>query len=193
MPNATWGDPEPRADEAYSPALLRQLLHQMMGQFAASGACIALFDESIGQMVVRMHVRARSANSAPAQAGTEPERINSASRRTTIQLNPASTITGGLRHPSQPLEKLDIILVHNGDLFPVGAAYPIDHDMIGYVWRTGEAYIMRHEDYMAMFHPGQTLPSQAEIPPSWYLVAPILEPTIQNDGQNRRWLTGRAL
>jgi signal transduction histidine kinase len=189
MPNATWGDPEPRADEAYSPALLRQLLQQMMRQFAASGACIALFDESIGQMVVRMHVRARGTDSAPAHAGTEPERINSASRRTTIQLNPASTITGGLRHPSQPLEKLDIELFHDGDLFPVGALYPIDHDMIGYAWRTGEAYIMRHEDYTAMFHPGQTLPSQVEITPTWYLVAPILEPTIQNDGQNRRWLT----
>ncbi len=65
MPNATWGDPEPRADEAYSPALLRQFLQQMMGQFTASGVCIALFDESTGQMVIRMHVRARGTNSAP--------------------------------------------------------------------------------------------------------------------------------
>ncbi|SRR5260221_10291681 len=30
----------------------------------------------------------------------------SISRRTTIQLNPAPAITGGLRHPSQPLEAL---------------------------------------------------------------------------------------
>src|SRR5215469_6933860 len=121
MSNATWGDPELRSEEAYSPALLRQLLQQMIGQFTASGVCIALFDESTGQMVIRMHIRARNTNSAPAHTGTEPERVNIASRRTTIQLNPASTITGGLRHPSQPLEKLDTVLVHNGDLFPVGA------------------------------------------------------------------------
>src|SRR6266704_1285868 len=177
MPNATWGDPEPRADEAYSPALLRQFLQQMMGQFTASGVCIALFDESTGQMVIRMHVRARGTNSAPAHAGTEPERINIASRRTPIHLNPAPAITGGLRHPSQPLEKLDIVPGYNSDLFPVGALYPIDHDMIGYAWRTGEAYIMRQEEYITMFHPDQAMPLQAEATPTWYLVAPILVPT----------------
>src|SRR5207244_1786575 len=125
-----------RADEAYSPALLRQLLQQMMGQFAAGGACIALFDASTDQMVIRMHVRARGSNATPAHAGMEPERIHSAGRRTTIQLSPAPTISGGLRHQSQPLEKLDIVPVYNSDLFAVGAHYPIDHDMIGYAWRT---------------------------------------------------------
>src|SRR5258708_37984270 len=102
MPNATWGDPEPRADEAYSPALVRQLLQQIMGQCTASGVCIALFDESTSQMVLRMHVRARGTNSAPAHTGTEPERINISSRRTTIHVNPASAMTARRRHPSHP-------------------------------------------------------------------------------------------
>ena len=186
MPNATWGDPEPWAGEAYAPALLRQLLQHMMAQFAADGACIALFDENTGQMVIRAHVRARGANVAPTQSGTEPERITSASRRTTIQLNPAPTITGGLRHPSQPLEKVDIVPVHTSDLFPVGTLYPIDHDLIGHAWRTGEASIMRQEEYLATFHRGQAMPLQAEVAPSCYLVAPVLEPTLQNDGQTRR-------
>ena len=111
MPNATWGDPESRADEAYSPALLRQLLQQMMRQFAASGACIALFDESIGQMVVRMHVRARGTDSAPAHAGKEPDG-DRADRKTERVL---------LRDPDRPLGAL-LDVVATGRRIRHGAA-----------------------------------------------------------------------
>ncbi len=187
MSNATWGDPESRADNAYPQSLLRHHLQQMMAQFTASGACIALFDESIGQMVIRMHVRARGTSSNSMRSATDPERMGIPGRRTTIQLNPAPGTAGGLRHPAPQPEKPDVVLVHNGDLFPVGAVYPIDHDLIGYAWRRNEAYIMRHEDYMAMFHPGRKTPFLSDTIPSWYLVAPILEPSI-NEEQNRKWL-----
>lgn len=187
MSNATWGEPEPQTDNAYPQSLLRHQLQQMMAQLTASGACIALFDESIGQMVIRMHVRARGTTASPVRNGVDSERLGIPGRRTTIQLNPASSSTGGLRHPAPQPEKPDVVLVHNGDLFPVGAVYPIDHDLIGYAWRRNEAYIMRHEDYIAMFHPGRKTPFATDAIPSWYLVAPILEPPI-NEEQNRKWL-----
>ena len=54
-----WKGPESYAEEAYPSSLLKHLLKQMMARFTAQGACIALFDESIGRMVVRAHVRLR--------------------------------------------------------------------------------------------------------------------------------------
>src|SRR5579884_1999336 len=62
MSTATWGEPEPHTDETYPSSLLKHLLQQMMRQFAADGGCIALFDPSLRQMVVRLHLRLRSAN-----------------------------------------------------------------------------------------------------------------------------------
>ena len=60
MSASTWGDPEINADESYPSALLRHLLGQMIVQFVAHGACIALLDESIDQMRIQAHVRLRS-------------------------------------------------------------------------------------------------------------------------------------
>jgi len=189
MSNATWGDPEPGAGEAYPQSLLRYLLQQMMAQFSASGACIALFDESIGQMVIRMHLRARGSASNPVRNGTDPERMGIPGRRTTIQLNPAPTTTGGLRQSSQQPERPDVVLVYNGGLFPVGAVYPIDDDdLIGYAWRSNEAYIISHEDYIARLHSGHKTPFSTDSMPTWYLVAPILEPSIDEEVQNKKWL-----
>src|SRR5437660_11331482 len=59
MSTPVWGGPESYIDDAYPPSLLKHLLKPMMAQFAAHGACIALFDEKLGQMRVRLHVRVR--------------------------------------------------------------------------------------------------------------------------------------
>jgi len=59
MPTSIWGGPESYDDEVSSSSLLKYLLKQMMVQFAAQGACIALYVESIGQMRARLHVRLR--------------------------------------------------------------------------------------------------------------------------------------
>src|SRR5579859_3099703 len=64
MPTSTWGDPESYADETYPSALLKYLLKQMIAHFAAQGACIALFDESIGQMRISMNLRLSSGSLA---------------------------------------------------------------------------------------------------------------------------------
>src|SRR5215470_8852330 len=60
MSTSTWGEPEPSTDEIYPPALLKHFLNQMMVQFGADGACMALFDENINQMKIQAHMRLRS-------------------------------------------------------------------------------------------------------------------------------------
>jgi hypothetical protein len=47
MSTATWGEPEPHIEEHYQLSLLKTLLQQMMRQFGANGAVIALYDETI--------------------------------------------------------------------------------------------------------------------------------------------------
>ena len=42
MSTATWGEPEPQIEEQYPLSLLKTLLQQMMRQFGANGAVIAL-------------------------------------------------------------------------------------------------------------------------------------------------------
>ncbi|HEX3640571.1 MAG TPA: hypothetical protein VHV10_04720, partial [Ktedonobacteraceae bacterium] len=58
MPTSIWGGPESdNADETYPLSLLKYFLRQMILQFGAQGACLALSDESIGQMRIQAHVR----------------------------------------------------------------------------------------------------------------------------------------
>ncbi|MBV8823247.1 MAG: hypothetical protein JO123_10695, partial [Ktedonobacteraceae bacterium] len=55
----SWGNPEGYDDISYPLPLLKYLLKQLMTQFGAQGACIALYDASIGQMRVQLHLRMR--------------------------------------------------------------------------------------------------------------------------------------
>ena len=57
MSTAIWGESETQSDENYPLSLLKNLLQQMMEQFTAQGACLALYDENIRQMVIRLHLR----------------------------------------------------------------------------------------------------------------------------------------
>ena len=180
MPNATWGDPEPRADEAYPLSPLKHLLQQMMTQFAANGACIALFDESINKMVVRLHVRTRGTSPSSTQNSPSAEKRSLLGRRTTIDLN--------ARRPMQQPEKLGIVAIQDGDLFPVGAAYAMKQDLIGMGWYSNEAHIMRHADYISTFPPSRSTYALGDVTPSWYLVAPIQEPTFIDDVQGKKQL-----
>ncbi|WP_052887429.1 hypothetical protein [Thermogemmatispora carboxidivorans] len=68
MPTAIWGELEPERNEAYPLATLKQLVHQMMVHFAAQGACLALYDALLGQMVIRLHVRLRNGGAGASPA-----------------------------------------------------------------------------------------------------------------------------
>src|ERR1700730_6123005 len=71
MSTAVWGESETQSDESYPLSLLNSLLLQMMEQFMAQGACLALYDENIRQMVIRRHFRAKNNNHPPAQVDIE--------------------------------------------------------------------------------------------------------------------------
>src|SRR5439155_9595314 len=84
MSTPVWGGPESYADDAYPPSLLKHLLKPMMAQFAAQGACMTLLDEKLGQMRVRLHVRARHVQVPGEQSGLNGTK--SPVRRGTVQL-----------------------------------------------------------------------------------------------------------
>src|SRR2546430_9833023 len=94
MSTATWGEPEPQIEEQYPLSLIKTLLQQMMRQFGANGAVIALYDEVIGQMAVRLHIRSHNngSNQAFIHSGVPPEDVP--------HTGPVARQTGKLRGPS---------------------------------------------------------------------------------------------
>lgn len=99
MSTATWGEPRPLSSEAHSypSTLLKSLLQQMMAQLGATGACLALFDESVGQMVVRCHVRFAgmsipSPSSSPSPSQTPTPTVSTSPNSTRPLTLPASPV-----------------------------------------------------------------------------------------------------
>ncbi|HEV2656196.1 MAG TPA: histidine kinase dimerization/phospho-acceptor domain-containing protein, partial [Ktedonobacteraceae bacterium] len=150
-------------------------------QFAAQGACIALFDESIEQLRVQAHVRLRSAALGASSAAA----LNASGRRMTIHLE-NDTPSPFARHSTPVLEALDDVLPRQGDLFAIGTAYPIGQDLIGYTWLKGEAAIMRHEEYLhAPFRSRPAL--YTDVTPTCYLAVPIHESTLVDTLQGHQY------
>jgi K+-sensing histidine kinase KdpD len=209
MSTATWGEPEPHIEEHYPLSLLKTLLQQMMRQFGANGAVIALYDETIGQMVVRLHLRIHTTGTNPAliRSGlhTEDAPHTGPLSRVTGELgDPSASALQRLKRTSQPGERstqshtagpaiiapdeVEIVsLAQSQDLFPIGAGYPYGWDLIGYTWRNNEATIMRHEDYLATLYPNRKTPFQTDVTPSWYLSVPVQEPMlVQAPGEQHK-------
>src|SRR6266700_6898784 len=97
---------EPTIEEGYPLALLKNLLKQMLLQFSAQGACLALYDERIGQMRVQLHVRLRTTARNLGSEGIRPR------RRLTVHLeneHAASPLpTNARSRPSAPVpEEMD--------------------------------------------------------------------------------------
>jgi signal transduction histidine kinase len=193
MSTSTWGGPEPYDGETYPPALLKHLLKHMMAQFAAHGACIALPDESIDQMRIRMHVRVRDIYAMQPPGSLGPGNLRAPRRPLTIHLEhdkPSSLPVRPRPIPSalsasSSVEELDEVPPQQCELFAAGSAYPIGKDLIGYAWRKREAYVMSHDEYLTVLHDG--LPAcQMDIIPSSYLVVPIMEPTLIDEMRGRR-------
>src|SRR5438105_15055885 len=116
MPTAIWGESEPLSDDIYPLSLLKQLLAQMMERFSAQGACLALYDEHIRQMVIRLHLRASSVPATPPASPGEPggdvEQIDTIPllrRKTSGLASPATPIssTGSFRRLTRPLYSLE--------------------------------------------------------------------------------------
>src|SRR5579859_2633218 len=84
MSTATWGELDASAYKMYPANLLKYLLYQMMTQFSANGACLALYNEGKKQMEVQLHVRLRNAASLPLHSGVASEEERISRRRSTI-------------------------------------------------------------------------------------------------------------
>jgi len=192
MSTAIWGEPELQPDQNVPTALLTHLLQQMIGQFACTGACIALYDEQYDQMEIRLHLRLRDAHVATTgftRGGASNESGNILDRHITVNLSdPSNSAIGRLKRPSQALSSDDVELVspQQNDLFPVGAIYRLKQDIIGYVWHKNETHIMRHEDYLAFFYTGPQEGLQVDVVPTWYLFVPMQESTLVDEVRGRK-------
>lgn len=188
MPTPTWEIPELHAGDSYPSSLLKYLLKHMMIQFGAQGACIALYDESINLLRLRVHVRLRTTHpSQPATGGLRPPK-----RRMAVHLEgdtaslPISASIKARRN-LLPSEELEEIPPQQCQLFAPGTTYtPSKKDIIGYAWLKNEAYVMSHDEYLALFFDGQPLPIYCDCIPTSYLVVPIQEATPFDDVYEHR-------
>lgn len=231
MSIATWRGPGPQPEEALPLPLLRALLQEMMRHFAASGACMALRDETINQMVVCLHLRARGTASVGAAASSAVGTTSAAthttggfvpasspfSSSTPTPLSPspspspsspaesdlpASPLPGTGRRPNgmfssgaasmepsgratPPAQEIEDVAPENDPLFPIGSAYPPGYDLIGTVWRTGDAYLIRHEEFLSVFRRAGSMPA-LDFLPTRYLVVPIKEPTLPDEVHGKK-------
>lgn len=192
MSTATWGESDTSTYQMYPANLLKYLLYQMMMQFSANGACLALYNESKQQMQVEVHVRLRTAvpvsvTSPRNSLAHEEERVLRG--RATIDLNPVehspSPSPKGKRR-MQVLQELEDVTLQQSGLFPVGATYPAGQGLIGYTWSHNDVHIMRHENYMAYFHAGQQTALHTDIVPQWYMAVPIQEVTIFDEARGKQ-------
>src|ERR1700730_4045300 len=186
MSTAIWGESETQSDENYPLSLLKNLLQQMMEQFTGQGACLALYDENIRQMVIRLHLRAPISSPASADNNIEdivtvplhPRKASSITR----PLNPSASALGRMRRLSKPLPPLDPVtlqpLPSHTTLFSLGEAYTFGQGLIGTTWRKNEPIILRSDEYTAA-HPidGQPL-AQNERVPACYFAIPIQDPPM---------------
>lgn len=181
-----WKGPESYAEEAYPSSLLKHLLKQMMARFTAQGACIALFDESIGRMVVRAHVRLRTTGplTMPEQLRPASDASRTAKRRITVRLNGINSppSQAGLPQPAPPpVEAVEEVLARPEECFVVGSAYAFGEDLIGSTWQRNEVQILNHEEYLETFHTRQGFFSPAGGTPAAYLAIPVQEMKLVND------------
>lgn len=215
MPTAIWGESEPLSDDIYPLSLLRQLLLLTMEQFAAQGACLALYDDRIRQMVVRMHLRVRPpATTIAAESAIPVEDITTVplGRRKTGSLgntssmgsvgnvgnvvgNPSASTLGRMRRLTRPLSGLESLTTTPQEaLFPLGEAYAPGQGLIGITWRRNESLFFRRDDIATsqvatgqFSGQGQSTPIIPITPiPHWYLAAPILEPFLPSHRQQKQ-------
>ena len=184
MSTAVWGESETQSDESYPLSLLSSLLQQMMEQFAAQGACLALYDENIRQMVIRRHSRAKGNTPAPAPAQADIESIDTVpmNRRKTPGASSAVTSsTGRMRRLSRPLPPLEPVATSRAALFPLGEAYTYRQGLIGMAWAKNDLIQLTSDEYIAAYAPGGITIAPGEATPACFYAIPIPEPLMLAD------------
>ena len=195
MSTAIWGEPESHADAAYPLAQLHHLLGEMLLHFMATGACIAIYNESIEQMEIRLHLRVPHHQAGVGTEALPPHDNPRPFARNTIKLVPDQPLPASarnrLRRPTitQPLTFADLEEVASQEcqMFPTGATYPIGQELIGYVWQQREASLMSREEYLALFHLQRREQGQTDNIPCSFLAVPLLiAHNTLGDVQNKR-------
>lgn len=182
MAGAIWGEPDFHPEEGYPLALFQNLLRQIMAHFAADGACLALFEESLGQMVIQQHVRFRQVyNTAQAvrkNSITGMHLPGLQSKRATTKLTDPSA--PALPKGSAHTVELEDVSSQSNNLFPQGTTYFQGDDLIGTVWLDRTPQIIRHEDYLMTFQAVRTTPLRIDVTPTSYLAIPLFKPDLQD-------------
>ncbi len=193
MSNAVWGDPKSTSDEQYPLKLLKGLLQDMLKQVPAHGACLALYDESINQMVVRLHMRRSERGESPDEVHelhleTGGMHARPPLRRNTIKLVDKPTPFPDTSQSYAGGEER-FALVHTTRetaLFPVGSFYPPGQDMIGVTWRNNQPYHLSHEQYQTLRAGAHQSPIYEAFSPTWYLTLPLKDPELVYEDIDRK-------
>jgi signal transduction histidine kinase len=182
MSNAIWGDPKPTSDEQYPLKLLKGLLQDMLKLVSAYGACIALYDESINQMVVRLHVRrvlpGENADELSMEAGNAPARPPL--RRNSMKLaDKQSTSFPDVPKSSDGEGRFALVTTtRETALFPPGHAYALGKDLIGATWSHRQPYQVSHQQYQSLRGSAHQPPIEEAFTPGWYVTLPLKEPEL---------------
>jgi signal transduction histidine kinase len=151
----------------------------MLKAVSACGACIALYDEGINQMVVRLHVRrilpGDSANELHLEAGHMPARPPL--RRNSMKL--ADRLTSEIPKSSDGEARFAVVTAERETaLFPPGQAIPPGKDLIGATWSHRQSYQISHEQYQALRASAHQPPVEEAFTPGWYVTLPLKEPEL---------------
>ncbi len=190
MSNATWGDPKPTSDEQYPLKLLKGLVQDMLRQVPAYGACLALYDENINQMVVRLHLRrcepgARWEDPFLEEHGAAPR---PALRRNTMKFADKQTPLPAVSASAFPLEECFEMVPPGGpdELLPLGSAYALGQDLIGATWYHHQSYQISHARYQSLRATSQLPPIQEMFMAGCYLTLPLKEPAQPYEDVDRK-------
>lgn len=195
MSNAIWGNPKPTSDEQYPLKLLKGLLQDLLKQVSADGGCLALYDESINQMVVRLHIRPGDLGERVEELlDTGKEHVHLSLRRGVTTLPDGPLPVPGVTEAFQSGENgTSLSRTREVPLFPPGSAYPLGIDMIGVTWRNNQSYHISQEQYQMLRAEAHQPPVTGSIMPCWYLTLPLREPEQLYEGTDRRHPLTRAL
>lgn len=182
MSNAIWGDPKPTSDEQYPLKLLKGLLQDMLKTTSAYGACIALYDESINQMVVRLHVRrvlpGDKADELCLEVGNVP--VRPPLRRNSMKLADKTPTPFPETFASASVENRFALVTTSREtaLFPPGHAYPPGKDLIGATWAHRQSYQVNHQQYQSLREEAHQPLIEESFIPGWYVTFPLREPEL---------------
>jgi signal transduction histidine kinase len=198
MSNAIWGDPKPTSDEHYPLKLLKGLLQDVLKQVSAYGACLALYDENLNQMVVRVHIRrtdeyGKNGEEVSLDTANAPQRPPL--RRNTMKLADQPLSMPDIpRSQPHPEERFSIVTTTRATaLFPAGSTYPYGQDLIGVTWRHNQPMHLAHQQYQELRASAHQLPVEESFTPNWYLTLPLKEPEQAYEDIDRKRLPNRCL